>query len=125
MLHYLCFGGIALAILAIIGITPIFTFAALWLFYLSLTVGGQTFLSFQWDTLLLESGLLASLYAPTGWRLGVALEPRPSAVVRWLVLGLAFRVTFLSGVTKLVSGDQTWSSLSALTFHYQTQPIPA
>ena len=125
MLHYLCFGGIALAVLAIIGITPIFTFAALWLFYLSLTVGGQTFLSFQWDTLLLESGLLACLYAPTGWRLGVTLEPRPSAVVRWLVWGLAFKVTLLSGVTKLVSGDQTWSSLSALTFHYQTQPIPA
>jgi len=124
-LHVLCWGGIVLAALAMAGITPVVTFALLWLFYLSLTIGGQTFLSFQWDTLLLETGLLACLYAPIGWWPGLATERRPSIPIRWLLWGLAFKVTFLSGVTKLVSGDDTWRGLTALTFHYQTQPIPA
>src|SRR5207249_3575476 len=38
---------------------------------------------------------------------------------------LAFKLTFLSGVTKIVSGDPTWANWTALTYHYQTQPIPA
>ena len=124
-LEILCWGGVVLSALAMVGITPVVTFALLWAFYLSLTVGGQTFLSFQWDTLLLETGLLACLYAPTGWRPGLATERHPCVPVRWLLWGLAFKVTFLSGVTKLVSGDETWRGLTALTFHYQTQPIPA
>jgi hypothetical protein len=32
---------------------------------------------------------------------------------------------FSSGLVKLVSGDATWRELTALTFHYQTQPLPA
>ena len=32
------------------------------------SVAGQDFLSFQWDALLLETGLLAILWAPPGWR---------------------------------------------------------
>ncbi len=121
----LCWSGIALAVLAIAGVAPIPTFALLWVLYLSLTVAGQEFLSFQWDILLLEAGLLACLYAPPGWRPRLTDVPEPVAAVRWLVWGLAFKLTFLSGVTKLVSGDPTWSGLTALTFHYQTQPLPA
>ena len=121
----ICWAGILLALLAAAGVAPVLTFALLWLLYLSLTVAGQTFLAFQWDTLLLETGLLACLYAPLGWlpRLGGGREPL--WVARWLVWGLAFKLTFLSGITKLVSGDPTWSGLTALTFHYQTQPLPA
>ncbi len=120
-----CWSGIALAVLAIAGVAPIPIFALLWVLYLSLTVAGQEFLSFQWDILLLEAGLLACLYAPPGWRPRLTDASEPVAAVRWLVWGLAFKLTFLSGVTKLVSGDPTWSGLTALTFHYQTQPLPA
>jgi hypothetical protein len=31
---------------------------------------------------------------------------------------------FLSGFVKLASGDPAWRHLTALTFHYQTQPLP-
>ena len=31
---------------------------------------------------------------------------------------------FSSGLTKLTWGDPTWLSLTALTYHYWTQPIP-
>ena len=39
---------------------------------------------------------------------------------RWLL----FRLTFLSGAVKLLSHDRTWSGLTAMTFHYWTQPLP-
>lgn len=94
-----------------------------WICYLSLTVAGQTFLSFQWDALLLESLLCAAFWASWRWR------SRPgdaeSVAGRWLVWMLVFKLMFLSGATKLLSGDPTWRDLSALTFHYQTQPLPS
>ena len=120
----LCWIGMALSVAAVAGIAPIATFAALWVCYLSLTVAGQDFLSFQWDSLLLEAGLLAMLYAPLGWWPPIETRSPPSAAARWLIWGLAFKLTFLSGVTKLLSGDATWWSLTALDFHYETQPIP-
>ena len=121
----LTWGGIVLSGFAITGLAPVLTFALLWACYLSLTVAGQTFLLFQWDALLLETGLLACLYAPLGWFSAGTTSRRPSRFVRWLLWGLAFKLTFLSGVTKLSSGDETWRALTALTFHYETQPIPA
>ena len=39
---------------------------------------------------------------------------------RWLL----FRLMFGSGVVKLRSGDPTWRSLTALEYHYETQPLP-
>jgi len=97
----------------------------LWLAYLSLSVAGQDFLSFQWDALLLETGLLACLWAPAGWLPTLRLSERePSVVVRWLLWLLLFKLMLLSGATKLLSGDPTWRSLSALDFHFETQPLP-
>ena len=37
---------------------------------------------------------------------------------------LLFRLMFMSGVVKLESGDPTWRSLTALDYHYWTQPLP-
>lgn len=121
----LSWGGAGLSLLALVGVVPSLLFPLLWVFYLSLTIGGQSFLSFQWDVLLLETGLLACLYTPLGWRPHLSSSPPASRLVRWLIGFLAFKVTFLSGVTKLVSGDPTWRGLTALMFHYETQPIPA
>ena len=45
--------------------------------------------------------------------------------MRWVLWFLAFKLTFLSGITKILSGDRTWANWTALTYHYQTQPIPA
>ena len=121
----LCWGGIALSVAAMAGIAPVPVFLLLWVCYLSLTIAGQDFLSFQWDILLLEAGVLAVLYAPMAWRAPLrAGASEPSAAVRWLVWGLAFKLTFLSGITKLLSGDPTWWGLTALAYHYETQPIP-
>ena len=119
-----CCLGIALSAAAMAGVAPRTVFPALWVCYLTLAVAGQEFLQFQWDVLLLETGLLAAVYAPAGWRVRLVAGNEPSTAARWLVWGLAFKLTFLSGVTKLLSGDATWRNLTALEHHYQTQPLP-
>ena len=124
LLITLCWLGTAMSVAAMLGLAPIAVFASLWALYLSLTVAGQDFLFFQWDLLLLETGVLAVLYAPAGWWPALETRHTPGAAARWLVWSLAFKLTFLSGVTKLLSGDETWSSLTALRYHYETQPIP-
>jgi hypothetical protein len=44
--------------------------------------------------------------------------------VVWLYRWLLFRFLFLSGAVKLLSGDPTWSNLTALKYHFWTQPLP-
>jgi lipase maturation factor len=121
VLTFLCWAGAALALIAIAGRGGTLVFVLLWALYLSLTVAGQVFLEFQWDALLLETGLLACLYAPL--RSSHAAEPNP--IVRWVLWSLAYKLTFLSGITKILSGDPSWAAWTALTYHYETQPIPA
>ena len=123
-LDVLCGVGTLMAVLLIIGVAPIPVLALLWLLYLSLSVVGQAFLSFQWDLLLLETGLVAIFLAPADWRPRLSVLPRPSGLGVWLGRGLLLKLMFLSGITKLLSGDPTWRDLSALEVHYQTQPLP-
>jgi hypothetical protein len=122
-LHAICWGGVVLSVLLVAGFLPGACLVLLWIAYLSLTVTGQDFLSFQWDILLLESGLLAILLTPWGWRLGRDGD-EPGRFAVWLFRWLVFRLTFLSGVVKLTAGDPTWLSWRALEYHYQTQPLP-
>jgi predicted DCC family thiol-disulfide oxidoreductase YuxK len=86
--------------------------AGLFVLYLSYVYAGQEFMSFQWDSLLLETGFLA-----------IFLTAR-SRIVVWLYRWLVFRYLFLAGVVKLLSGDPTWRSLTALEYHFWTQPLP-
>lgn len=103
--------GVVLALLLLLGRWKRPACAGLFLLYLSLVSAGQPFMTFQWDALLLEAGFLAIFL---GW----------SRSVVWLFRWLLFRLMFLSGAVKLLSGDPTWSRLTALQFHYQTQPLP-
>jgi len=123
-LRVLCWGGAALSLLVVAGVAQAPVLALLWACYLSVSVVGQTFLWFQWDGLLLETGLLAVLYAPLRWLPSRGREPQPSGVIRWLVWLLLFKLMFLSGITKLASGDPTWRHLTALDYHFWTQPLP-
>ena len=123
-LHILCGCGTLLSVLLIFGVAPIYSLIGLWAFYLSLTTIGQTFLSFQWDVLLLETGFLAIFFAPSQILPKFSRESSPSPTVLWLLRWLLFRLMFASGVVKLVSADETWRNLTALNFHYETQPLP-
>jgi hypothetical protein len=133
--------GAALGFVLILGLRPRLVLIVLWLLYLSLSVAGQDFLSFQWDALLLETGLLAALWAPRAFPrraspppvLLVSELPGPSDPsgdapafdpARLLLVFLLFKLMFLSGATKLLSGDPTWRHATALDFHFETQPLP-
>ena len=124
-LSSLCWAGAGASLLLIAGIAPTATAALAWLLYLSLTVAGQEFLEFQWDSLLLETGLLAAIYAPLAWRERLGGDSEPPVAVRWTIGLLAVKLTFLSGITKLLSKDPTWANWTALSYHYETQPLPA
>jgi hypothetical protein len=123
-LRTLCAGGVVLSFVLIAGVLPVVVLPLLWLSYLSLAVVGQDFLSYQWDALLLETGFLAIFLAPWTLRERRTRLANPPRVVVWLFLWLLFRVMFGSGVVKLASGDPTWRNLAALSFHFETQPIP-
>src|SRR5262245_24031216 len=123
-LKALCIGGAAIAALLVAGLAPLVLLPLLWLDYLSLTAVGREFLSYPWDALLLETGLIAMLVAPFAWRDRLRRRAPPPRVAVWLMLWLVFRLMLGSGLVKLASGDPTWRSLTALFFHYETQPIP-
>ena len=123
-LHGMAAAGCGLAVLLVAGIAPAAALLALWALYLSLSLGGQVFFSFQWDTLLLEAGFLAIWIAP------LTMRPRSErrAIVQrpalWLLWWLLFRLMFESGYVKLASSDPAWTSLTALRYHFETQPLP-
>ena len=123
-LQFQCAGGVVFSFLLVMGVAPRIAALVLWADYLSLSVASQEFLSFQWDTLLLETGLLAVFFAPRGILPGLSRESPPSFTVLWLLRWLLFRLMFMSGAVKLLSRDPTWWNFSALTIHYETQPLP-
>ena len=104
--------GVALSLSLIVGFLQRTALVLLYALYLSIVSIGQVFMSYQWDTLLLEVGFLSIFLA----------IPGPAVV--WLFRALIFRFWLLSGAVKLLSDDPTWSSFTALTYHYETQPLP-
>lgn len=110
-----CWAGVILAAVLFAGYLERLALVLLYVLYLSFSLAGQEFLSFQWDALLLEAGFLAIFFGHSGVT---------QKTIAWLYRWLAFRLYFLSGFVKLASGDPTWRSLSALDFHYWTQPLP-
>ena len=124
-LHFQCAAGAILAVVLIIGVAPVPCLALLWLLYLSLVTVGRDFFGFQWDNLLLEAGFLAIFLAPWQWLpRKLSREAPPSRIGLWLLRCLLFKLMFSSGCVKLFSGDPNWRHLTALTYHYQTQPLP-
>jgi predicted DCC family thiol-disulfide oxidoreductase YuxK len=107
-----CWAGAALSLLLVFNVLPRLCLVLLFVLYLSLLYAGQDFMTFQWDTYLLETGFLALL-------LSFATSPGI-----WLLRWLLFRFLFMSGVVKLLSGDPNWWNLSALSYHFLTQPLP-
>jgi len=104
--------GIIAALLIILNIRSRPALIAAYILYLSLFHASLPFLNFQWDSLLLEAGFLAIFLTPQ------------SRVVIWLFRFLLFRLRFMSGISKLASGDPAWSGLTALDTYFEVQPLP-
>jgi hypothetical protein len=125
LLNLHCAGGIVLSVLLILNVASGPVIVLLWAGYLSLSVAGQDFLSFQWDALLLETGFLAVFLAPWRLRPRFSGEGEPPKIPLFLLRWLLFRLMLLSGVVKLASEDPVWHDLTALQYHWWTQPIPS
>jgi len=124
MLIALCVAGIVISLFMMCGFFPGLCALLSWALYLSLCWVGSPFLSFQWDALLLETALLAAALLPWQWRPQWTRWTPLQQTGLWLLWWLLFRLMFESGAVKLSSGDPTWSSLSALDYHFETQPLP-
>ncbi|MEQ1861806.1 MAG: lipase maturation factor family protein [Chthoniobacteraceae bacterium] len=119
-----CWLGVVASLVLASGFAPGPAALVCWALYLSLCSVGSVFLSFQWDTLILESALLAAIALPWRLRSDWSHEPPLQRVGRWLLWWLVFRLNFESGVVKLTWGDKTWLELRALAVHFETQCIP-
>ncbi|MBV8179765.1 MAG: lipase maturation factor family protein [Mycobacterium sp.] len=87
----------------------------LWLLYLSIVNVGQTWYSFGWESLLLETGFLAIFLGND--------RVAPPLLAMWLARLLLFRLEFGAGLIKL-RGDSCWRDLTCLYYHHETQPMP-
>jgi predicted DCC family thiol-disulfide oxidoreductase YuxK len=111
-ISWLCGLGCLLSLLLLVNRFPRLCLFGLYLLYLSLYGAGQVFTRFQWDILLLECGFLAIFL------------PSSPVLFTWLFRWLLFRFMLQSGVVKLLSGDENWRGLTALDYHFETQPLP-
>jgi hypothetical protein len=113
-LRGVCIAGALCSLLVVAGKLPRLSLFAAWSLYLSLCSFGGVFLSYQWDTLLLECGIVGLFVATPHSPIGI-----------WVARALCLKLMLLSGIVKLTSGDPTWRDLSAMSYHFWTQPLPA
>jgi predicted DCC family thiol-disulfide oxidoreductase YuxK len=107
-----CLAGAVASVLVTFNIFTRYMLALAFVLHLSLWVAMPVFGGIQPDALILEVGLLA-IFLTTG-----------SRIVIWLFRWLLFRFMLLSGVVKLLTHDASWAHLTALNYHYETQPLP-
>lgn len=87
----------------------------LYLFHLSIVSAGQAFLSFGWEMFLLEITVNAFF---------LSLTDTPNLMIFISLNLLLFRFHFQAGIVKLQSEDPHWRDLTALSYHYESQPLP-
>lgn len=115
MLTSVITAGTVLSLLLIFGVFPTLLLGLLYILYLSIISVGQDFLSFGWEGFLLEITINAFF---------LSLASPPNLMV-WVSINLLlFRFYLQSGAVKLQSRDKNWRNLTAIAYHYQSQPIP-
>ncbi len=127
-LNILFFSGTIASLLLFFGFIPHVCSLVIWFCYLSFVVVSRPFLNFQWDLLLLETVLVSFLFFPWVTKERIRLPKHSNSIGRLLVWLLLFKLMFESGVVKFTyfgaDGSNHWIDLSALNFHFWTQPIP-
>jgi len=114
--------GFALSCVVVAGYANAILMTVLWALYMSFVHAGQDWYGYGWEIQLLETGFLAIFLCPL-------LDGRPfpkrapPTVVLWLFRWLIFRIMLGAALIKL-RGDPAWRNLTALCYHFETQPIP-
>jgi hypothetical protein len=121
------FGSFSSLLLAV-GFIPTVSALVSYMCYLSLMVVGEPFLSFQWDTLLCETLLLSLPFLPFTKFHKIGESYKVCWITRYLVIALLAKLMLESGIVKFNSfgsnNENTWRDLTALDYHYWTQPLP-
>ena len=114
--------GFGLSCVVLAGFANAILLAVLWFLYMSYVHVGQVWYGYGWEIQLLETGFLAIFLCPL-------LDPRPFprrappfvviCLFRWLIL----RIMLGAGLIK-IRGDSSWRDLTALNYHFETQPLP-
>jgi Lipase maturation factor len=114
--------GVALSCVVLAGYANAILLGVLWILYMSFVHVGQEWYGYGWETQLLETGFLSIFLCPL---LDMRPFPRraPPLAIFWLFRALTFRIMLGSGLIK-IRGDASWRDLSALYYHFETQPIP-
>lgn len=108
-------GSILASIFSLFDILTVPMLFFLWLSWLSFLSTGSAFMRRQSDSLLAELGFYNIFYA--------MLSPPPLLALLYLWFCL-FKFMFMAGFAKLASGDKSWRNGSAMSYHYETQPLP-
>jgi len=122
ILQLTAWAGFGLSCVVVAGYANAIVMALLWVLYMSFVHVGQDWYGYGWEIQLLETGFLAIFLCPL-------LDGRPfpkrepPVVVLWLFRWLIFRIMIGSALIKL-RGDSCWRDLTALYYHFETQPIP-
>ena len=109
-----CAAGMLAGALVAAGVAPLACLIIACAAYLSFKSVGQDFLNFQWDALLVEVGFASIIALASGFS-------EAGLLLLWFVF---FKFILMAGLAKVTSGDPTWRDLTAMTYHYQTQPLP-
>lgn len=114
--------GFGVSCLVVAGCANAIIMAFLWALYMSFVHLGQDWYGYGWEIQLLETGFLAIFLCPVfDWRPFPSSAP-PKQVI-WLFRWLIVRIMIGAGLIKL-RGDPVWRDLTALYYHFETQPIP-
>ncbi|HEX3729208.1 MAG TPA: lipase maturation factor family protein, partial [Opitutaceae bacterium] len=114
--------GFALGCAVAFGCANSLILLALWGLYMSIIHTGQVWYGYGWETQLLETGFLAVFLCPLLDARPFGRRAPPTPVI-WLFRWLIFRIMLGSGLIKL-RGDPAWRDLTALFYHFETQPLP-
>jgi len=106
--------GALLSLSALTGFARRTCFALSTVLYLSYVTVTRDFLSFQWDNMLIECGFLAAFLRTDA----------PAPVAHFLFRLVLFKLYFESGIAKWGSPIRDWQDGSAMTYYYETAPLP-
>ena len=113
-IHAVLGAGVLASVALIAGLFPRIAALAIAVLYLSLQSTSGAFLAFQWDVLLIECAVLAALLP----------RDRAAPIAHWLLRLLLFKLYFESGIAKMTSPLGDWFDGSAMSFYYETAPLP-
>jgi hypothetical protein len=106
--------GIALSLCMLAGYRQRLASALQVVLYLSYVTAARTFLSFQWDNLILECAFFGALL-PTN---------RPARLAHTLFRLILFKLYWESGLAKWQSDLHDWRLGTAMQLYYETAPLP-